>query len=240
MQSADLIKALFEFVVLIFSLCVHECAHAWTASRLGDQTARMQGRVTLNPMTHVDPFGTLLIPALIIFGPFFGFSMFSGALIGWARPTPVTTRNFRRITRDDNLTTLAGPASNLLLVLIAFIILVISARAIPNGAAIVQSSFRAALMPGAIDNAHPLVVLCALAIFINLSLFFFNLLPIPPLDGSHLVRNALPYNAVQVYDRIGGWVSFLLMFFVGGYVLRFFLWPSLSLVYFILLSLVGR
>ena len=238
MQSADLIKALFEFVVLIFSLCVHECAHAWTASRLGDQTARMQGRVTLNPMYHVDPVGTLFVPALIIFGPFIGFNLFSGALIGWAKPTPVITRNFRRITRYDNLTTLAGPASNLLLVLLAFVTLVIIAHAVPNGGPLVLNSFRATFMPGVPIEIHPLVLLCALAIFINLSLFFFNLFPIPPLDGSRLVRNALPYNAMQSYDRISGWLSFLLMFFLGGYVLRFFLVPSLSLVFYGLYALV--
>ena len=238
MQSADLITALFKFVVLIFSLCVHECAHAWTASRLGDQTARLQGRVTLNPMYHVDPVGTLLIPAIIIFGPLVGFRLFSGALIGWARPTPVMTRNFRRITRDDNLTTLAGPCSNLLLVLLAFITLVIAAKSMPNGGPIVIQSFQYAFIPGGSVASHPLVLLCAITIFINLSLFFFNLFPIPPLDGSHLVRNMLPYNAVQAYDRIGGWVGMLLMFLVGGYVLQFFLFPSLQLVYNVLVALV--
>ena len=119
MQQPDLIKAVFEFVLLIFSLSVHECAHAWMASRLGDQTARLEGRITLNPMYHVDPIGSLLFPAIMIFGPFIGFSMFSGMLVGWAKPTPVITRNFRKIVRDDNLTTLAGPVSNLLMVLVA-------------------------------------------------------------------------------------------------------------------------
>ena len=232
MQSADFIKALFEFVVLIFSLCVHESAHAWTASRLGDQTARLQGRVTLNPMYHVDPIGTLLFPALIIFGPLIGFSFFSGMLIGWAKPTPVITRNFRRITRDDNLTTLAGPASNLLLVLLAFLTLVVIRFSVPNGKMAVLGSFVGALRPGASMQSHPLVLLCAFVILINLSLFFFNLLPIPPLDGSHLLRNALPYKAMQAYDRLGGWVSYLLMIFVGGYILRLLLGPSLSLVFY--------
>ena len=88
------------------------------ASRLGDQTARLQGRVTLNPMYHVDPIGTLLFPALVIFGPFIGFT-FPSVLIGWAKPTPVITRNFSKIVRDDNLTTLAGPVSNLILVMVA-------------------------------------------------------------------------------------------------------------------------
>ena len=235
MQSVDFIKALFEFVVLIFSLCVHECAHAWTASRLGDHTARMQGRVTLNPMSHVDPIGTLLFPAIIIFGPFIGFSLFSGMLVGWARPTPIITRNFKKITRDDNLTTFAGPASNLLIVLIAFAALVIAAKVIPDGRVIVVSSFLSAFRTGPMAP-QPLLLLCSFAILINLSLFFFNLLPIPPLDGSRFVRNMLPYNAVQTYDRLSGWLGFLLMFFVGGFVLRLLMGPALGLVYYGLLK----
>jgi len=140
--------AVFEFVLLLFSLSFHECAHAWMASRLGDQTARLEGRITLNPMYHVDPVGTLLFPALIIFGPFIGLNFFSGFLIGWAKPTPVITRNFKKIVRDDNLTTLAGPVSNLILVLLAFCGLAILSVVIPNGRDIVQSSFIAALNPG--------------------------------------------------------------------------------------------
>jgi Zn-dependent protease len=230
LQQTDLIKALFEFVILIFSLCVHECAHAWMASRLGDQTARLQGRVTLNPMYHVDPIGTLLFPGLMIFGPFLGLSIFGGMLVGWAKPTPVITRNFRKIVRDDNLTTLAGPASNLLIVLVAFAVLAVMSVVVPNGRALVMVSFMGSLSSGLSILPQPLVLLCTLAIIINLSLFFFNLLPIPPLDGSHIVRNMLPYNTVQVYDRIPIWVSYLFMIFVGGFILRLLLGPSLALI----------
>jgi len=233
--SAFLI-AVFEFVLLLFSLSFHECAHAWMASRLGDQTARLQGRITLNPMYHADPIGTLLFPALVIFGPFFGFSFFSGFLIGWAKPTPVITRNFRRIVRDDNLVSLAGPASNLILVLAALALLIVMSVAMPNGRAMVRISFAAAF--GLVDagTAQPLALLFTLAILINLSLFIFNLLPIPPLDGSRVVRNLLPYNAVVQYDRIGGWASYLLMIFVGGFILRLLLWPALRLIYTALVS----
>lgn len=239
MSSSALLIAVFEFVLLLFSLSFHECAHAWMASRLGDQTARMQGRVTLNPMYHVDPVGTLLFPALIIFGPLFGFTFFGGLLVGWAKPTPVITRNFRKILRDDNLTTLAGPASNLILVAVAFLVLLVICFAVPSGRMLVLASLNGGLVLNDSSGLQPIVVLAILAIEINLSLFFFNLLPIPPLDGSRVLHNVLPYNLAQSYDRINIWVSYLLMIFVGGYILRLLLTPSLALVFAPFVSL-GR
>jgi Zn-dependent protease len=236
LQSERFVIAVFEFVLLLFSLSFHECAHAWMASRLGDQTARLQGRITLNPLAHIDPVGTLLFPAMVIFGPLIGFGI-PFMLVGWAKPTPVITRNFKKIVRDDNLTTLAGPLSNLILVLVALAGLTVMALAMPGGGAIVRESFAVALgFPGA-TGAQPIALLFSLAILINLSLFFFNLLPIPPLDGSRVVRNMLPYNAVRQYDRIGGWISYLLMIFVGGFVLRLLLTPALVLVFSFLLRL---
>ena len=229
MDPIHLLIAVFEFILLIFSLSVHECAHAWTASRLGDQTARMQGGVTLNPAYHIDPVGSLLFPALAIFGPLIGFTIFGGLIIGWAKPTPVTTRNFRRITRDDNLTTLAGPAANLLVALLAFVVLAVISVAVPGGHDLALAAFEGSVGIGA---AVPAIVLLAyLAVKINLSLMIFNLLPIPPLDGSRLVRNMLPYNAMQAYDRIPIWVSYLFMFVLGGTVIYFLLSPMLALVY---------
>jgi Zn-dependent protease len=225
LQPTQFVIAVFEFVLLIFSLSFHECAHAWMASRLGDQTARLQGRVTLNPMYHVDPIGTLLFPAIMIFGPLLGGGMLGGYLIGWAKPTPVITRNFKNIVRDDNLTTLAGPVSNLILAVCGFLGLV----------AIILLSRNAPLGQDTLSsNIEALATLCHLAILVNLALFFFNLLPIPPLDGSRVMRNMLPYNALRVYDQIGGWASYLLMILIGGPIVRFFLQPTMALVYSLL------
>lgn len=226
----------FEFVILLFSLSFHECAHAWMASRLGDQTARQQGRVTLNPIPHIDLVGTLIFPALVIFGPLAGLRI-PLLLIGWAKPTPVITRNLKRIVRDDNLITLAGPASNLILVLLAFFALAIACLMVPGGRFLVRATMRGGLMINGPTELQGMVLLALVAIRINFSLFFFNLLPIPPLDGSHLVRNMLPYNAAQQYDRIGGWVSYLLMIVVGGFVLGFLIGPAIGLVYAILMRL---
>jgi Zn-dependent protease len=233
LQPTAFVIGVFEFFILLFSLSFHECAHAWMASRLGDQTARMQGRVSLNPMVHADPIGTLLFPAMVIFGPMIGFHL-PFMLIGWAKPTPVMTRNFKKIVRDDNLTTLAGPVSNLILVCVAIMGLLAMEAAMPGGNRIVITSFAAALQMADPSTANPVALLLSLGILINLSLFFFNLLPIPPLDGSRVVRNMLPYNAVQVYDSIGGWMSYLLMIFVGGFVLNLLLTPALEIVFSLL------
>lgn len=241
MQSAAFTFALFEFVLLIFSLSFHECSHAWMSSRLGDQTARLEGRVTLNPMYHIDPVGSLLFPAIAIFGPFVGFNMFSGMLIGWAKPTPVITRNFQKIRRDDNLVTLAGPVSNLILMAVALLILLVISHVVPgsaqspSGRQIVVYTFRGSLLENVNPSLQAAALLGVAAIQINLSLFVFNLFPIPPLDGSHLLRNVLPYNAVQSYDRIPYWVSWLLMIFLGGYIMRLFLTPAFAVVYYILM-----
>src|SRR5271169_3932166 len=166
LQPGSFVIAVFEFVLLIFSLSVHECAHAWMASRLGDQTARLQGRVTLNPMYHVDPYGTLLFPALMIFGPLLGGGALGGFLFGWAKPTPVITRNFKKIVRDDTLTTLAGPASNLLLAFMGFlglVLIILTQGPLPPGQRMES-------------NIEALGILCNLAVTVNLALFFFNLL----------------------------------------------------------------
>ena len=225
LQQIDFVTCLYEFVILIFSLCVHESAHAWMASRLGDQTARMQGRVSLNPAAHVDPIGTLLFPAIGIFGPLFGLGI-GAYMIGWAKPVMINPRFFRKITRDDNLVSMAGPASNFLLAILAFLG-VIAVILVDHHPQFVGQ------MNGPLQNIGRIFFL---TVMINLSLCYFNLLPIPPLDGSHVVRNMLPYSAVQVYDRLG-YFSYLILILIGGRFVSFFMEPTLTIMLRILYAI---
>jgi Zn-dependent protease len=142
----------------------------------------------------------------------------------------VITRNFRKIVRDDNLTTLAGPVSNATLVLAAFVVLAVISLASPDNHQMVLDTFEGGLNMAVPSGLQAFVLIAILAIQVNLSLFVFNLIPIPPLDGSRLVRNALPYNAVQVYDRIPMWVSYLLMIFLGRFIMGLFISPLHALI----------
>src|SRR5450755_315388 len=114
------IDIVFQIIVFLFAISVHESAHAWMASQLGDPTARMLGRVSLNPIKHIDPIGTILLPAIAMITHF--------PVIGWAKPTPVDPRNFKHYVRDDILTTVAGPVSNFLTAGVAVVLLVILGR----------------------------------------------------------------------------------------------------------------
>jgi Zn-dependent protease len=211
----------FEIVVLILAFSVHECAHAWTAWRLGDPTARMLGRVTLNPIKHLDPIGSIVFPLISL--------VYGGFLIGWAKPTPVTGRNFKNYRRDDILVTLAGPASNLLSATIALILLIVVKHVLPGGDASIATAMAIAMhIPGVATEGLPALFPIALFLYfvisINLLLFVFNLIPLPPLDGSHILRHFLPYKAAQLYDRMGMF-ALLILFLLGGRFIAAFYYP---------------
>jgi Zn-dependent protease len=235
MNQQQIVLKIFEFVILLFALSLHEAAHAWTASRLGDPTARMLGRVTLNPAKHIDPLGTVIIPLAMLFLPIFGGSF----LFGWAKPTPVTTRNFKNIRRDDILTTLAGPVSNLLAMAAATILLIALAKATPAGAQAVHSIAGGAIGPALMAESpvlYPIAILLYLSLVLNLFLAVFNLLPVPPLDGSHIFRHMLPYNALRIYDSLGI-LGLIVILFVGAPIVSFFVTPTLAFINAVLLSL---
>lgn len=227
-NSIELLQALYQFVILIFSLSCHECAHAWMASRLGDYTAQLEGRVTLNPVRHIDLAGTLLFPALMLFGPFIGFGG-PGIVFGWGKPVPVITRNLKRIVRDDNLIAIAGPIANLILAALALGALVIMVLAVPGGRAAVIGSLQGQIFLGAASAQQALAMLGWLMIEINLALFIFNFLPIAPLDAARIVRNLLPYNALNAFDTIGRF-GFVIIFILGSILIRFCLGPAMGIV----------
>jgi len=191
----DPVIIFFQIVVLLFAISVHESAHAWMANRLGDPTAKMMGRISLNPLVHIDLFGTILLPAMLIL---LGFPPF-----GYAKPTPVDSRNFKNLVRDDILTAVAGPISNFLTAFIAVICLALILHGSAGG---ISPFFRGT------DVAGPLAKMFELAILINVILAVFNLIPLPPLDGSHVIRHFLSYDTLKVYDRVGYFGLVIVMF----------------------------
>ena len=225
---------LFQFVALIFALSFHECAHAWAASQLGDQTARMLGRVTLNPVKHLDPLGSVILPLVSAFAHF--------PLLGWAKPTPITTRNLKNVKRDEILIVLAGPASNVLLAVIALVLLLLIKHLVPGGTgAVLNAAFFAMRIEGATlqgqSAIYPISLLLYCSILINLLLAVFNLVPVPPLDGSRILRHYLPYRALQAYDSIGGFANLIILYvLMRSGVLNIFYAPAFSLFNRVLLS----
>jgi Zn-dependent protease len=168
------------FVVLLFSLTVHEMAHAWTADRLGDPTARLLGRVSLNPMVHADLIGTIVFPLV---------SMVSGAtLIGWAKPVPVNVRYLHHPRRDYMLVAAAGPASNLILALFSALLLAI----VPISPQTLGES----------NVSAPIAMLLSRLVYLNVLLAVFNMLPIPPLDGGNVLAGLLPPNLAALFNRV--------------------------------------
>lgn len=164
---------------VLLAIILHEVAHGWVAERLGDNTARWMGRLTLNPLKHIDPIGTILIPiALIVIG--------SPFLFGYAKPVPVNFRNLRRPKQDMVLVALAGPATNLLLALLSTALLIVAVH-LPAAAHWV---------------AQPLSLMCQASIIINMVLCIFNLLPLPPLDGGRVAVGLLPGPASYSLSRL--------------------------------------
>jgi Zn-dependent protease len=196
-----------SFLVLVFSLTVHESAHAWAADRLGDPTARMLGRVSLNPAVHVDPVGTLLFPLV---------GLFTGApIIGWAKPVPVATWRFEHPRRDYLMVAAAGPVSNLSLAFVAAMAL----RLLPAGVSMLGVAPVDAASAAESRVLVPIARFMWSALEINLLLAIFNLLPIPPLDGSSVLAGLLPERFAAVLDRVRpyGFVLLYALMFSGGF-----------------------
>jgi Zn-dependent protease len=213
LSAEKIAVGLTSYVVLLLSLSVHESAHAWTALLQGDPTAQSRGRISLNPLVHIDVIGTVVMPLLMIF---------TGApLLGWAKPTPVDPRRFRNLRQGEIVVSGAGPVSNLLLALLFTAGLFVAVR----------------VLPGPLET-QPLVKLLVLGMQLNVLLAIFNLVPLPPLDGSHILEWALPGGMGHRYMRaVAPYGAFILLILVVGGGFRFLL-PIMDFVMGILYSLV--
>jgi Zn-dependent protease len=205
MEGLTLIQKLAIFVLpLIFAITVHEAAHGWVAKHLGDKTAEMLGRLTLNPLKHIDPIDTIAVPL--------GLYLMTGFMFGWAKPVPVDWRNLNNPKRDMGFVALAGPAANLLMALIWAIVAYLGAM--------VVSSFNFLL---------PLIFMGVAGVLINSVLMALNLLPILPLDGGRILYSLLPAKQAQIYSRTESFGLIVVILLLATGMLSAILGPVITL-----------
>jgi len=204
MDSSAIGQFILFMVALIFSLSVHESAHAWTSNYFGDDLARLQGRISLNPMVHVDPIGTLLFPAI---------SFFTGApLIGWAKPTPVNPLRWRNKRVANFCVSVAGVICNFIIAIVAGIIIrvLLSVKFIDLGPGGFVPHSDSLIVEGAVKLLSTFFIL-------NVALGVFNLIPIPPLDGSKVLQSILPGSFDSAFEALErfGYILLILAMFTG-------------------------
>ena len=193
MQDADSIQVIFSLLILLFSVVAHEISHGYMAQYLGDPTARLAGRLTANPIKHIDPIGSLVIPFVTYIATAGGFA------IGWAKPVPYNPYNLKDQKWGDSKVALAGPLTNFAIAVFFALLL----------------SFASGFLTSAVEDIIRLIVR------INVVLAVFNLVPIPPLDGSKVLLNALPLRHRYIGDYLERYSWFFIFFFA------MFLWPYL-------------
>ena len=214
LETSELVRYLIFMIVFLFSLSVHEAAHAWTAERFGDSTARYLGRVTLNPISHIDVVGTLIFPTI---GFFTG-----GLMFGWAKPVPWNPAHVKDRRKADIWISAAGPISNMLL-LIGFLIVI--------------KLFQRYQMTGGVVSGtllEPLQQMCLFGAILNITLGVFNMLPIPPLDGSWILPHFLPRDLARSYDQIRPYGFIILLGCLYFGILSLVLSPFVQLIFLII------
>lgn len=202
-------------IPVIFGITLHEVAHGWVARRCGDRTAELQGRLTLNPLKHIDPVGSVVVPLVL--------AIFSLPPFGWAKPVPVNARNLRRPKRDMVLVAVAGPASNFIMAVCWTIVFATALRSsVPVFGA-----------------RQFLVSMAQFGIAFNVLLAIFNLLPIPPLDGGRVLRGLVPDGLGRTLDKVEPYGLILVMGLLGLQILGPVLWPAVNFVSRWLLAAAG-
>ena len=213
MQGLNLIQQVaVSALPVLFAITVHEVAHGWVARRLGDPTAMMLGRLTLNPLKHIDPIGTILVPLILM--------MAGGILFGWAKPVPITAENLRHPKRDMAWVAAAGPMANLVMALFWALIMKLDLT----------------LQGGLMGLKMPIYYMAIVGININVLLMVLNLLPVPPLDGSRVVASFLPDPLAWKYSRIESYGLIILVLLMVTHVLEWVMNPPIQLV----LGLISR
>jgi len=191
-------------IPVLFAITIHEVAHGWVANMLGDKTAKMLGRLSLNPIKHIDPIGTIAVPLAMV-------ALQTGFVFGWAKPVPVSTRNFKSPRRDMAIVAAAGPISNLIMAVFWVFIFKLGASVIPDPAI-----------------SQGIMAMGQAGIVINLILFIFNLFPIPPLDGSKVLAGFLPQPLANLMDKIEPYGLFIVLGLVYFGVLNTIMKPVLN------------
>ena len=201
---------LIYIIPLLFAITLHEAAHGWVASKLGDHTARMMGRVTLNPIKHVDPVGTILVPLALLLMPGVGF------IFGWAKPVPINFRALRSQKSGMIWVALAGPGANFLMAIGWLILAIVSLKL----------------------ELFILYSMARVGIFLNILLAVFNLLPIPPLDGSRVISALLPSPLAYKYGQFEqyGFLILLGLMFIGGF--QLFVLPIVAQIQLLFLAFI--
>jgi Zn-dependent protease len=216
MLDVSLVQQIAAWVLpVLLAITVHETAHGWVALHFGDRTAQMQGRLTLNPIKHIDPVGTILVPGLMLLLP-------GGFVFGWAKPVPVDWRNFSHPKRDMAWVAAAGPASNLLM-----------------GMGWALLARLAVSLPADSWAKAPLLFMGVAGVFINTILMVLNLLPLPPLDGGRVVTGMLPPTWAYRFSRIEPYGFIILLVLLLSGILSMVMWPFVQLVLTMLAGVAG-
>jgi Zn-dependent protease len=204
-----------SIIPLLFAITLHEVAHGWVASKLGDKTAQILGRLTLNPLKHIDLVGTIVVPITLFF--------LGGFIFGWAKPVPVNSRNFHHMRRDLMLVAIAGPLANFLMAIfwafIAKLGIVLFAKGIASGI--------------------PITYMGQMGMAINLQLMILNLIPIPPLDGSRVLSTLLPPAIAYHYERLEPYSLLILIVLIATPMLAWIMTPSLMILWRLLATITG-
>ncbi len=214
-------------VVLLLAISVHEAGHAWMSYKFGDDTAYLLGRVTLNPVAHTDPIGTLLIPIISFILGAFGGALGSIPLIGWGKPTPVNPRKWTNYKWGNVMVSVAGVLANLILLIIGIIL----AKIMLTQGFEIKDFIR---LKGETMSTNPLSIFVSNLMTLNLSLFVFNLLPFPPLDGSKILQTFMPESTEPIFNLLEQYGFLILMFLIYIGVFSLILNPFRIALYYIL------